>query len=84
MYLIHHATSKHWDGLIEVNVTVVKEKTIYDYTFTMNSVPLVETFHNYYKQGRPVHGKAMAILRDNNISFILKKKRPNPRALITK
>jgi hypothetical protein len=74
MYLIHKATIKHTNGLFEVDVLVVKERKIYDYSFFFNSEIPINKFHSFYKQGRKLHHLAMRILRYENVSYELKTK----------
>lgn len=62
MYLIHRGTIKNTDGVIDVEVSIVKDKKVNTYNYHLSSDHAAEKFHAFYRKGRDFHGKALAIL----------------------
>lgn len=69
MYLIHEATVKNTDGVIDVTVYVVEPeaRTCKKYDYHLASRQAAERFHKLYRRGRSLHGKALAVLNKNKI-----------------
>jgi hypothetical protein len=62
MYLIHEATVKNSDGIIDVTVYIVREKIRKKYEYHIKSAWAVEQFEFFYNKGRKCHGKALSFL----------------------
>ena len=75
MYLIHEATPKHPDGVIDVHVQIVNKNKRKGYVYSLSSEWAVRRFHFYYRKGRRFHGLALAILN----KFKLKGEKENAR-----
>jgi hypothetical protein len=68
MHLIHEATVKHPDGVIDISLFVVKEPdNIKRYTYHLKSEYISRRFEMYYKKGRGLHGTALALLNKHKI-----------------
>lgn len=65
MYLIHEATIKHPDGLIDIDVFIVNNQKAKKYNYTLSSSFLAEKFHRLYRKGKKFHGRALTILNQN-------------------
>jgi hypothetical protein len=63
MELKHISTIKQPDGVVEVEVVVVNESNrVKRYTYYLSSEWGAREFHRFYRQGRKLHGKALAVL----------------------
>lgn len=74
MYLIHEATVKHPDGVIDVTVVIVNtdkegRKVPKRYTFSLKSEYAARKFHSFYRKGKLYHGKALTKLKQNQIKL---------------
>lgn len=61
MHLIHEATVRQPDGIIEISLYIVNDK-IRPYTYRLTSEWAAKRFEFYYKKGKGLHGCALAIL----------------------
>jgi hypothetical protein len=68
MYLIHEATIKNFDGVIDVHVHVVKEFKRSVYIYHIRSEWAVRQFSKFYRRGRKFHGRALKYLNDFKIN----------------
>lgn len=59
MKIIHQATIKNVDGVIDIDIYIVNDK-IKRYIYNLKSEYAVRKFHALYRKG--FHGKALAIL----------------------
>lgn len=64
MYLIHKSTIKNSDGVIDIDVIVVNEKTMKpkQYTYHLSSEYAAKKFHSLYTKGKKLHGTALNLL----------------------
>ena len=69
MYIIHEATIKQMNGIIEISVIIIN-KVARTYTYALPSQFAVDQFEYLYRKGRKLHGRALAILN----KFKLKEK----------
>ncbi len=61
MHLIHEATTKQPDGIIDIHLYIVNDK-IRKYVYHLSSEWAARMFQFYYKKGRGLHGVALALL----------------------
>jgi hypothetical protein len=68
MHLIHEATVKHPDGVIDISLWVVNDNNkLKKYTYHLGSEYIARRFHTYYKKGRGLHRTALALLNKHKI-----------------
>jgi hypothetical protein len=69
MYLIHESTIKNTDGTIEITVIAVNSdnNSMRKYVYNIASEYAADKFHNMYRRGKKLHGKALAILNKYKI-----------------
>jgi hypothetical protein len=63
MHIIHESTIKQENGIVEVSVYIVNEKTAKHYTYGLQSDWAAEQFHKFYRKGRKFHGRALQYLK---------------------
>ena len=65
MYLLHESTIKNTNGVIEITVIIVNKPVNFKkYTYKIGSEYAARAFHNLYRKGRKLHGKALALLNE--------------------
>ena len=75
MHIIHEATVKNFDGIIDVTIYIVKNKTRKKYEYHIRSEWAVRQFSFFYHKGNKFHGKALSFLN----KFKIKEKEKNDR-----
>ena len=61
MHLIHEATVKNPNGVIDIHLYIVNDK-IRRYVYHLSSEWAARKFFFYYKKGRRLHGTALSYL----------------------
>lgn len=67
MYLRHLSTAHVGNGTYEVEVLIVDEPKVTRFLAVMPDERRARSFYGMYKQGRTVHGKALAFLKKYSI-----------------
>lgn len=62
MYLIHEATIRNFDGVIDIHVRIVNGFKFGNYVYHISSEWAGRRFHFWYRKGREYHGLALAVL----------------------
>ena len=71
MHLIHEATIKNPDGVIDIHLYIVNDH-IKKYTYHLESEFAARQFHFLYRKGKGMHGAALKILN----RFKIRKEEP--------
>lgn len=72
MYLLHEATVKNFDGIIDVTVHIITEKDGLPierkgYVYHIRSDWAYQKFLTFYRKGKKFHGRALAYLNNFKI-----------------
>ena len=67
MYLIHEATIKNFDGIIDVHIHIVKDFKRNSYIYHIRSEWAVRQFSKFYRMGRKFHCRALSYLNNFKI-----------------
>ena len=71
MYLQHIGTIKNTDGIIDIEISIVKGNKAKNYNYHLPSEYAAEKFHILYRKGRDFHGKALTILNKFKIKEVI-------------
>jgi hypothetical protein len=68
MHIIHQATIKNPDGIIDIDLFIVNDpEKPKHYIYHLKSEYIAEKFHQYYRRGRGFHRTCLALLNKHKI-----------------